>query len=265
MRVLLIFGIGLFQGPFGGFAVSANPAGLGLQGAVDSQYAQYSQSDRYGQYGQNEQVGASAVTGDLIRFHVVANSDSDEDQALKRAVRDAILEEMSPQLVKAQSVEEARQLIRDLGPEMERIAQRVIREWGKDYEARAEYGRFSFPTKSYGSLVLPAGEYEALQIKIGKAQGSNWWCVLFPALCFVDIEHSTAVPVDGKPAVPIQKSGVKSGTENGVKSGTENGVKSGTENKNPVDGTQASGGEKTEKAVKSWVWEMIKGFFKIFA
>lgn len=134
----------------------------------------------------------------LIRFHVLANSDSNEDQALKRAVRDAILKEVSPQLAAAQSLEESRQIVKQIRPDMEKIALSVVRTWNKDYTVQTEYGRFSFPTKSYGTLVLPAGQYEALRVVIGEGQGSNWWCVLFPALCFVDIEHSTAVQVDGK-------------------------------------------------------------------
>lgn len=159
----------------------------------------------------------------LIRFHVVANSDSAADQALKRAVRDRILSEVSPRLAASQSLAESRQMLQQLMPQMEGLAQKVIREWGQGYGVKAEYGHFLFPTKSYGSLVLPAGDYEAVKILIGKGEGSNWWCVLFPPLCFVDIEHSTAVPVDGKPGIPIQK--------------------------NPKDG---------HPVVKFWFWEKVK-------
>lgn len=148
--------------------------------------------------------GLKTSPDQLIRFHVLANSDSDEDQALKRAVRDAILKEVSPRLAASQSLDESRQILKTLRPEMERIGRSVVQAWGKDYMVRTEFGHFSFPTKSYGSLVLPAGEYEALRVMIGEAKGSNWWCVLFPPLCFVDIEHSTAVQVDGKPGIPIK-------------------------------------------------------------
>lgn len=134
----------------------------------------------------------------LIRFHVLANSDSDEDQALKRAVRDAILKEAAPQLAAAKSLEESREIVKKIRPRMEDIALSVVQAWHKNYTVHTDYGHFSFPTKSYGTLVLPAGQYEALRVVIGEGQGSNWWCVLFPALCFVDIEHSTAVQVDGK-------------------------------------------------------------------
>jgi stage II sporulation protein R len=87
---------------------------------------------------------------------------------------------------------------------MENTGRSVVKMWGKDYSVRTEYGHFSFPTKSYGSLVLPAGDYEALRVVIGEGQGSNWWCVLFPPLCFVDINQSTAVQVDGKLGIPIK-------------------------------------------------------------
>lgn len=147
----------------------------------------------------------AAAPNQLIRFHVLANSDSEQDQALKRAVRDAILEKVSPRLATAQTLEESRQILKQVRPEMEDIGRAVVNSWGKDYAVHTEYGRFNFPTKSYGSLVLPAGDYEALRVVIGKGQGSNWWCVLFPPLCFVDIDHSTAVQVDGKPGIPIKR------------------------------------------------------------
>ena len=141
----------------------------------------------------------------LIRFHVLANSDSEQDQALKRAVRDAILKEVAPKLAASESLDESRQILKEIRPEMEDIARSVVKAWGKEYSIHTEYGHFSFPTKSYGSLVLPAGDYEALRVVIGEGQGSNWWCVLFPPLCFIDIEHSTAVQVDGKPGIPLNK------------------------------------------------------------
>ncbi|MEL1133867.1 stage II sporulation protein R [Desulfitobacterium sp. THU1] len=149
---------------------------------------------------------------ELIRFHVVANSDSNEDQALKRAVRDAILKEVSPKLARSKTLAESRQILTGLRPEMEEISRDVIKAWQKGYEVKTEYGDFIFPTKSYGSLILPAGEYEAVRVVIGEGKGSNWWCVLFPPLCFVDIEHSTAQPVDGKIGIPYDESNTLSDT-----------------------------------------------------
>ncbi|MDP4159592.1 MAG: stage II sporulation protein R [Bacillota bacterium] len=152
-----------------------------------------------------EKEALASTPEQLIRFHVLANSDSDQDQALKRAVRDAILKEVSPKLAVSKSLNESRQILKKVCPEMEDIAHKVIKAWGKDYLVHTEYGHFSFPTKSYGTLVLPAGNYEAVRVVIGEGQGSNWWCVLFPPLCFIDIEHSTAVQVDGKPGIPLNQ------------------------------------------------------------
>lgn len=152
-----------------------------------------------------DDIALAPTTDQLIRFHVLANSDSEQDQELKRAVRDAILKEVSPRLAVSQSLDESRILLKQLSPEMEEIGKSVVKDWGKDYSVRTEYGNFSFPTKSYGSLVLPAGQYEALRVVVGEGKGSNWWCVLFPPLCFIDIEYSTAVPVDGKVGVPLKK------------------------------------------------------------
>ncbi|MHB8126920.1 MAG: stage II sporulation protein R [Desulfitobacteriaceae bacterium] len=156
--------------------------------------------------GAQEFWSSADIVNKLIRFHVVGNSDSESDQALKRAIRDALLVKVSPKLAKSQSLQESRLLLKSLRPEMESIARSIVQIWGKNEQIRSDYGRFQFPTKSYGSIVLPAGEYEAVRILIGKAEGANWWCVLFPPLCFVNIEHSTAIPVDGKPAIPLQKS-----------------------------------------------------------
>mgnify|MGYP000915229566 CR=1 FL=1 len=139
----------------------------------------------------------------LIRFHVIANSDSEEDQLLKYAVRDEILKKVAPRLAESVSLEESRGIIQEMEGEFLAIAETVMKERGKDYPLTLDYGLHTFPTKSYGNIVLPGGEYEAVKIMIGKAQGANWWCVLFPPLCFVNVEESTSLPVDGKPGVPL--------------------------------------------------------------
>ena len=152
----------------------------------------------------SDEVALASTPDQLIRFHVLANSDSEQDQALKRAVRDAILKEVSPRLAVSKSLDESRQILKQVRSDMEDIGRSVVKAWGMDYTVQTKYGHFSFPTKSYGSLVLPAGDYEALRVVIGEGKGSNWWCVLFPPLCFVDIDHSTAVQVDGKMGIPIK-------------------------------------------------------------
>jgi len=128
----------------------------------------------------------------LIRFHVIANSDTLEDQAIKRAVRDRLIKTLGNQFAQAQSIEEAREIIRSNERLILEEAKQEVFDWGKSYEIKLAYGDFPFPTKSYGNFVLPAGEYEALKVIIGEGKGQNWWCVLFPPLCFVDISTSLA-------------------------------------------------------------------------
>ncbi|MDA8443360.1 MAG: stage II sporulation protein R [Peptococcaceae bacterium] len=149
----------------------------------------------------------AAAPQSLIRFHVLANSDSDADQLLKRQVRDAILAKFSPILAQSKSLEESRSLLKVNMPGMQKEAARVIAAKGKSYPVRVEYGHFDFPVKSYGNLTLPAGNYEAVRIIIGAGKGANWWCVLFPPLCFVDITSSlTAEPNSPQTmATPIVK------------------------------------------------------------
>jgi stage II sporulation protein R len=215
-----------------------------------------------------EEEALTPQPDELIRFHVLANSDSEEDQALKRAVRDAILEEVSPRLAASKSLEESRQILKGMRTEIEQIGQEVVLAWGKTYEVKTDYGYFTFPTKSYGSLVLPAGEYEAVRVLIGKAEGSNWWCVLFPPLCFVDIDHSTAVQVDGKPGIPIQKKNTlnQDKTSGEDKSLDQNKTQNQDKNLNQ-DKTLQKDNSKSESAakpeVKFWVWEKLKKLFEV--
>lgn len=136
----------------------------------------------------------------LIRFHVIANSDTVRDQALKRRVRDLIVQELTPSFSKAKNIDEAREIARDHLAVIEKLAGAEVRKWGKDYKVKAVLGRHSFPTKSYGSFTLPAGEYEAVRVVIGKGAGANWWCVLFPPLCFGDLSKSLGAAAHLEPA-----------------------------------------------------------------
>ena len=122
----------------------------------------------------------------LIRLHVLANSDSSDDQILKQKVRDAILAYLEPKITLAEKNSDARQIIVDNKNALLEIAYKVIHENGYHYSVDLELGVFEFPIKSYGDLVLPAGQYEAVRILIGDAKGSNWWCVLYPPLCFLE-------------------------------------------------------------------------------
>ncbi|MCH5186982.1 MAG: stage II sporulation protein R [Oscillospiraceae bacterium] len=117
------------------------------------------------------------LSRDIVRLHIIANSDSEEDQALKLRVRDRLLSSTSSELSKED--------IPSMLDEYRRIAEEEVRESGYDQSVNVEYGRFDFPTKSYGRLTYPAGEYDAVRITLGDGAGQNWWCVLFPPLCYV--------------------------------------------------------------------------------
>ena len=138
---------------------------------------------------------SSNLSDNVFRLHVIANSDSDEDQQLKYIVRDKIIEHVNELGKNAKSKEE---LINSINlNEINNIAKDTIIENGYNYDVNVEIGNFSFPTKTYGDISLPAGFYDALRVKIGKAEGQNWWCVMFPPLCFVDIS-SGIVPNESK-------------------------------------------------------------------
>lgn len=138
----------------------------------------------------------------LIRLHVVANSNLPEDQLLKEQVRDAILKEFGPQFRAIEQREQAQQILLTSFRRIEQIAQAEIRQAGcKDgYGARVEYGCYQFPEKTYSFATLPAGRYWALRVTLGEGIGNNWWCVLFPPLCFVSEEEDAlarAAAADG--------------------------------------------------------------------
>lgn len=120
----------------------------------------------------------------ILRFHVMANSDSAEDQELKLKVRDAIGEYLSPVLEDVENLQETKILVEEQIPQIIEVAEACIAEEGYDYEVTAELGVADFPVKTYGDYTFPAGEYEALEVYIGEAKGHNWWCVLYPNMCF---------------------------------------------------------------------------------
>lgn len=125
----------------------------------------------------------------LIRFHVIANSDSEEDQELKLKVRDAILVDLTPKLQEVKNIQDSEKIIRQSTEEIKKIAEEVIHKEGKKYGVKVAYGIFDFPTRYYGTITLPAGNYNALKVVIGNGEGKNWWCVIFPPLCFIDTTH----------------------------------------------------------------------------
>ncbi len=127
-----------------------------------------------------------AIAEQIIRLHVIANSDTDEDQELKMKVKETIVTYLRGEMQDATSVDEARQAIREHLPEIEEIAAEKMRAEGYEYTAEATLGESYFPVKEYGDLTFPAGNYEALRVRLGESAGHNWWCVMYPSLCFVD-------------------------------------------------------------------------------
>ena len=127
------------------------------------------------------------ISNSVFRLHVIANSDSVEDQNLKYVVRDNVLKYMNEIAKNVTSKEEVIKLITEHKNDFYEIAIQTIRDEGYDYDVNINIGNFEFPTKTYGDISLPAGYYDALRIEIGTASGKNWWCVMFPPLCFVDV------------------------------------------------------------------------------
>lgn len=125
-----------------------------------------------------------AIASKILRFHVLANSDSTEDQNLKKEVRDAVGTYLQPLLKESGSLDETKQIVESNMENIIEIASATIEANGYDYAVRAAIKETDFPEKSYGSYTFPKGEYEALQITIGEGEGQNWWCVLYPNMCF---------------------------------------------------------------------------------
>lgn len=123
------------------------------------------------------------LSDDVMRIHILANSDSAADQSLKYAVRDRVLEKCSAYFDDCEDKNEAVEVTRDHLDEIERIAEREVRAHGFDYPVKAEVGQAFFDTRYYDEFTMPAGWYDALRLTIGNGGGKNWWCVMYPALC----------------------------------------------------------------------------------
>lgn len=125
----------------------------------------------------------------IIRFHVIANSDSAYDQSLKLKVRDKILEDVGERIENINSIDVSREILENSLEDIKDIAKNELLANGVDYNVNVYLENHEFPTKSYGNFTLPAGEYEAVRVVIGEGIGQNWWCVMFPPLCYVDVAH----------------------------------------------------------------------------
>lgn len=137
------------------------------------------------------------IAEQVIRFHILANSDEAYDQELKFLVKEAVQSYLEPQMKESKSLEETRGIILDEMENIKAIAQMTVNRAGYSYPVEAALESASFPTRTYGDISLPAGTYEALRIRLGSAAGKNWWCVVFPPLCYVDITKPT-LPEDSK-------------------------------------------------------------------
>jgi len=137
----------------------------------------------------NTDMALADVPEKIIRLHVVANSDSPIDQQLKLQVRDKIISSMSGRLEGLKDISEVKSIVQGSLAEIEAAAREVIEENRKLYGVKAAFTEMDFPTRAYGNITLPAGTYQALNIVIGEGKGKNWWCVMFPPLCFIDVAH----------------------------------------------------------------------------
>ncbi|GAA0290321.1 stage II sporulation protein R [Gracilibacillus halotolerans] len=152
------------------------------------------------------QEDVQVIPDEAIRLRILANSDGEEDQELKRKVRDAVNEEVTEWVEELTDIEKARNLIEDNIDEIEAIVGRVLEENGENINYSADYDEnVTFPTKLYGNYLYPAGDYEAILITLGEGQGANWWCVVFPPLCFLDFSFGTSVEAEEEVEQPEEE------------------------------------------------------------
>ncbi|WP_409303235.1 stage II sporulation protein R [Peribacillus sp. SCS-155] len=142
-----------------------------------------------------EPVKAESVVipKEAIRLRILANSNSQEDQALKRLIRDEVNKNITGWVQDLTSLDQARRVIKSHLPDIQTISEDIVKKNGKQQNVKVKFGNAKFPTKLYGQYLYPAGEYEAIVITLGEGEGDNWWCVLFPPLCFLDFSNGTAV------------------------------------------------------------------------
>lgn len=163
-------------------------------------------------YQEEHGVPVTPNRGDYVRLHILANSDSIYDQQLKLKVRDAVIAYLTPYVKDVVDAQTAKNIIASQQDQIVRVAKNTLAENGADYPVAIQIGSFDFPVRSYGSLVLPAGEYQAVRILLGEAAGQNWWCVLFPPLCFIDGTNATLSPVTSSKDYTQQEDAAKTPT-----------------------------------------------------
>ncbi|MUV37405.1 Stage II sporulation protein [Lentibacillus sp. JNUCC-1] len=150
--------------------------------------------------GVTQQAGGESfqvIPDEAIRLRILANSDSEKDQELKHKVRDAVNDQINGWVEHLTDIQTARDLIASRIPDIQETVAGILNEQRSEQSYEVSYGEnVNFPVKLYGSYVYPAGEYEAVLITLGEGQGANWWCVLFPPLCFLDFSNGTSTGED---------------------------------------------------------------------
>lgn len=148
-------------------------------------------------YTGNLDAVTEGIADSIIRFHVRANSDSEEDQEVKLKVKQAVVDYIEPLLADSESIDESRNILMEQSDNIKEVAINTLRSEGHDDSVHVYFENSYFPVKSYGDVTFPAGYYEAFRVDIGAAEGKNWWCVLYPPLCFVDAVYGV-VPDESK-------------------------------------------------------------------
>ncbi|MDF2720364.1 MAG: spoIIR [Paenibacillus sp.] len=192
----------------------------------------------------------STIPEQSIRLRILANSDAPNDQLVKMAIRDEVIRQMSGWVTEPDGITAARQAVMTHMAELEAVVGQILRQSGYDYGYTVELGQVPFPTKQYGSKVYPAGDYEALRITLGSGEGQNWWCVLFPPLCFVD--GTTGI------ASAKAKPGVAEAASAKAQDKPQSKIQEQAQTQNQV--MEKSKEKESEKKVevKFFVWEMVK-------
>ena len=133
----------------------------------------------------------------VLRFHIRANSDSEEDQRVKLIVKEQVMEAAKEYVQNSSSKEDTKQILGKHLTDLVHVAEKTLAEEGYFYRVKAYFSKEEFPVKKYGDMTFPAGTYEALRMDLGDAEGKNWWCMLYPSLCFVDVTTGI-VPEESK-------------------------------------------------------------------
>ncbi|MDR0266694.1 stage II sporulation protein R [Paenibacillus sp.] len=224
-------------------------------------------------------VAGGPIPQESIRLRILANSDNPDDQLVKRQIRDAVVEQMDSwvqDLENPQSLDEARRAIRHHLPELNELVGKELEKRGIGYDYNVELAVVPFPTKLYGGTVYPAGNYEALRITLGAGKGQNWWCVLFPPLCFIDAGSGEAAAQTAAAKAETGKGDLKAG-----KSQSKDDLKAGKSQSKDVQvkktayspslsKEQTSGAQElmpdknSEPKVRFFLWDLLKGIVDWF-